>query len=94
MIRLHVIAEGQTEEEFVNSVLAEHLGLFNISTDVHCVTTKRTHIRVYRGGAVSYEKVKKDVNLWLKQDKSQDVRFTTMLDLYALPDEFEQANLN
>jgi hypothetical protein len=38
MIRLHVIAEGQTEEEFVNTVLAEHLGYFNISTSVHCIT--------------------------------------------------------
>lgn len=25
MIRLHIIAEGQTEEEFVKSILAEHL---------------------------------------------------------------------
>jgi hypothetical protein len=42
MIRLHVIAEGQTEEEFVNTILAEHLGYFNISTSVHSITTKRT----------------------------------------------------
>lgn len=35
MIRLHIIAEGQTEEEFVNSILIEHLLNFNILTDVH-----------------------------------------------------------
>jgi hypothetical protein len=32
MIRLHIIAEGQTEEEFVKSILTEHLGNHNIST--------------------------------------------------------------
>ncbi|MFP5272037.1 DUF4276 family protein [Coleofasciculus sp.] len=88
MIRLHIIGEGQTEEEFIKSVLREHLGYLNISTDVHCVTTKRTKKKVYRGGAVSYGKIKKDIMLWLKQDRSQEARFTTMLDLYALPNDF------
>lgn len=44
MIRLHIIAEGPTEEKFVKTILTEHLGYFNISTDVHCITTKRTRI--------------------------------------------------
>jgi hypothetical protein len=86
MIRLHIIAEGQTEEEFVKSILTEHLGNYHISTDVHCVTTNRKLKK--RGGAVSYEKIEKDIRLWLKQDKNTDARFTTMLDLYALPNEF------
>lgn len=90
MIRLHIIAEGQTEEEFIKVVLTEHLGDFNISTDVHCITTKRTKKKVYRGGAVSYGKIKKDIILWLKNDKSQEARFTTMLDLYALPNDFPE----
>lgn len=90
MIRLHIVAEGQTEEEFIKSVLIEHLGNFNISTDVHCITTKRTKKKVYRGGAVSYGKIKKDIMLWLKQDRSQEARFTTMLDLYALPNDFPE----
>jgi len=91
MIRLHIIAEGQTEEEFVNTILAEHLADFNVFTDVHCVTTKQTKTQVYRGGLVSYEKAKKDILLWLKQEKgNKDVRFTTMWDLYALPNDFPQ----
>ncbi|WP_242049062.1 DUF4276 family protein [Planktothrix sp. FACHB-1365] len=85
MIRLHIIAEGQTEEEFVNTILTEHLGYFNISTDVHRITTKRTRTAVHRGGLVSYQKAKKDIILWLKQDKHPEARFTTMCDLYALP---------
>lgn len=31
MIRLHIIAEGQTEEEFVNSMLTEYLGHFLVA---------------------------------------------------------------
>jgi len=46
MIRLHIIAEGPTEEKFVKTILTEHLGYFNISTDVHCITTKRTRIQI------------------------------------------------
>lgn len=88
MIRLHIIAEGQTEEEFVKSILTEHLGNHNISTDVHCITTNPKLKK--RGGAVSYEKIKNDIRLWLKQDQKTDARFTTMLDLYALPNEFPQ----
>ncbi|HEY9866992.1 MAG TPA: DUF4276 family protein [Candidatus Obscuribacterales bacterium] len=94
MIRLHIIAEGQTEEEFVNTILTDHLGYFNISTDVHRITTKRTRTEVVRGGLPSYQKIKKDIILWLKQDKDSQARFTTMCDLYALPNnfpEFEEA---
>lgn len=90
MTRLHIIAEGQTEEEFVNTVLVEHLANFDVFADVRCVATKRTKAKVHRGGLVSYQKAKKDLVLWLKQEKGTDVRFTTMFDLYALPNEFPQ----
>ena len=90
MIRLHIIAEGQTEEEFVNTILTEHLGYFNISTNVHCITTKRTRTKVFRGGLPSYQKIKKDIIFWLRQDKHPEARFTTMCDLYALPNDFPE----
>jgi hypothetical protein len=88
VIRLHIIAEGQTEEAFVNSLLVEHLGNFNISTDVRCIETSRERHRIYRGGLIDYTKAKKDIQRWLKEDKNPDARFTTMFDLYALPDDF------
>lgn len=88
MIRLHIIAEGQTEEEFVKFILTEHLVNFDIITDVHCITTNRT--KKIRGGAVSYVKIKDDIIRWLKQDQKLDARFTTMVDLYALPNDFPQ----
>jgi hypothetical protein len=88
MIRLHVIAEGQTEETFVNRVLASHLGGFEISTDVHCITTSRQRGRPFRGGMRTYAQPRRDIELWMKQDQRRDARFTTVFDLYALPDDF------
>lgn len=88
MIRLHVVAEGQTEEELVNSVLADHLGAFDISVDVRCVETGRHKGKIHRGGMLDYRRAKKDLDLWMKEDRKPDAFFTTMFDLYALPDDF------
>ena len=44
--------------------------------------------REYRGGLLGYERAKKDIRAWLKEDKHTECRFTTMFDLYALPDDF------
>ncbi|MEA1960215.1 MAG: hypothetical protein U9N81_02805 [Bacillota bacterium] len=37
---------------------------------------------------LSYEKAKKDLLTWIKTDNRPECRFTTMFDLYALPDDF------
>ncbi len=58
MIRLHIIVEGQTEEAFVKRVLRDHLGMFNIVTDVRCVETSRNSRRIYRGGVILVRAVK------------------------------------
>ena len=89
-IRLHIIAEGQTEERFVRHTLAEHLGYFQISTDVRAVMTSRDKRRgtVHRGGLISYQKARKDIQIWLKEDRHPEARFTTMFDFYALPSDF------
>ncbi|MGE0684731.1 MAG: DUF4276 family protein [Candidatus Binatia bacterium] len=87
MIRLHMVVEGQTEETFVNMVLVEHLGQFNIVTDARCVETSRRRGQIYRGGVLDYRRVKKDLSLWMKEDQNEDAYFTTMLDVYALPED-------
>jgi hypothetical protein len=89
MVRLNIIVEGETEEEFVNQILAHHLGYYDIYTSVHRITTNRSNKRKQRGGLTNYLHIKNDIESWSKQDsKYKDVRFTTMLDLYALPNEF------
>jgi uncharacterized protein YggL (DUF469 family) len=90
MIRLHVTAEGQTEQAFVKKVLAPHLAKSSVFADARCVLTskdKRT-AKEYRGGLLHYQKVKNDILTWLKEDSNTECRFTTMFDLYVLPNDF------
>ncbi len=88
MIRLNVIAEGQTEETFVNRVLAPHLADFDVFATVHCITTSRRYGRLHRGGVLNYLKVRNDLERWMKQDRNAEARFTTLIDLYGLPQSF------
>ncbi len=88
MIRLHFVVEGQSEETFVKNVLAIHLGNFQIVADARRVEFGRKKGKIYRGGLLNYDKLHKDLVTWLKEDNNADVRFTTMIDLYALPTNF------
>ncbi|MCI5224896.1 MAG: DUF4276 family protein, partial [Candidatus Electrothrix sp. AR4] len=71
MIRLHVTAEGQTEQTFTKKILAPHLAGFNVFVDARCVLTSKDKraAREYRGGLLGYERAKKDIRAWLKEDK-------------------------
>jgi hypothetical protein len=40
------------------------------------------------GGIVSYAKLKNDLQRWMKEDQNPEARFTSMVDLYALPEDF------
>jgi hypothetical protein len=88
LIRLHILAEGQTEEGFVNRILAPALAAYDVFADVHCITTGRHRGAVFRGGLLKYEHLARDLTLWMKQDQNEDSWFTTMFDLYALPSDF------
>jgi len=88
MIRLHFLVEGATERTFVDELLKPELSRLNIFPDACCVQTGRKQGKIYKGGITSYLKLKKDLQRWLKQDKHQEARFTTMVDFYALPNDF------
>lgn len=90
MIRLHVTAEGLTEKGFVESVLCDHLAQFGVYADVRCVLTSKDNrsSKEYRGGMTTYKKAQKDIFSWMKEDRRSESRFTTMFDLYALPNDF------
>lgn len=89
MKRLHITAEGQTEESFVNKTLKQHLAQFGVYADVRCVLTGKKKAKMFRGGMTTYEKAKKDISRWLREETGNtDVAFTTMFDFYALPDDF------
>jgi hypothetical protein len=91
MVRLHVVVEGQTEETFVNQVLVPHLSEFHVYADARCLTTGRGKDRkdhAFKGGLANYEHLRRDLTFWMREDRSEEVWFTTMIDLYRLPDGF------
>ena len=90
MIRLHVTAEGQTEQAFVKKVLAPFLAKSGVFADARSVLTSKDKraAKEYRGGLLHYQKAKHDILTWLKEDGNAECRFTTMFDLYALPSDF------
>ena len=87
-IRLNLIVEGQTEEIFVDNLLVPHLGAYSVWASARCVMTKRTARAKYSGGIPNYAKAKNDILNWLREDRGADARFTTMFDLYGLPNGF------
>jgi hypothetical protein len=90
MPRLNMIVEGQTEETFVHAVLEGPLAQRGVWVGVRCVETSRDKRRgrIYRGGILRYARARSDLIRWMKEDQQGDVHFTTMFDLYALPDDF------
>ncbi len=75
MIRLNIICEGRTEEEFVKTLLYPHLLKLGI------LATARN-----MGTGTSWAKLRRHVLQWLKHEPTSWV--TTMVDLYAMPDAF------
>lgn len=87
-VRLNFIVEGQTEETFVNQVLRPHLATFSVWCSARCVMTSRKRGIKHRGGITNYKLPRIDITTWMKEDRNPDARFTTMFDLYALPEDF------
>ena len=88
MIRLNIVVEGQTEETFVRDVLGPHLLHFDIACFARCAQTGRKRGRRFKGGVVSYAQFRRDLVLWMKEDHKAEAHFSTMVDLYRLPQDF------
>ncbi|TWG85308.1 uncharacterized protein DUF4276 [Cupriavidus gilardii J11] len=82
MSRVYVLVEGQTEEAFVNELLAPHYARIELYLTPIIVSTSAAQ----KGGVVSYAKVRPQIERLCKQDA--DAYVTTMFDLYALPPDF------
>lgn len=87
-IRLNLIVEGPTEESFVKHALREHLSERQVWVAARSVYTSRSGPRWYRGGMTTFVRARDDLLRWMKQDRRDDVRFSTMFDLYRLPADF------
>ena len=82
MTRLLVHVEGQTEETFVNKVLAPHLYGFGLhSVSARLLGNARQRFR--RGGIRAWNVVRRDIVNHLREDQANVA--TTMVDYYGMP---------
>ena len=88
MSRLLIHVEGETEETFVNEVLAPHLYNFGY-TKVSAGLLGNARQRDRRGGIRAWSGVRQDILHHLKEDPG--CRSTTMVDYYALPQTGDRA---
>ena len=89
MVRLHLFAEGQTEQTFANAVLKRHLANFGVYMHSPVlIAHARKKGKVHRGGGRNFAAMQNDINRFLKQEPGNEVFFTTMIDLYALHRDF------
>lgn len=86
MTRINIVVEGPAEESFIKNLLAPFLWPQNIY-----VTPFVLGVPGHKGGNVNYARVKKDVILQLKQDRT--TYCSTMFDLYGLGDGFPEMPL-
>ncbi|AVQ29342.1 DUF4276 domain-containing protein [Fusobacterium ulcerans] len=80
---VYIYCEGQTEESFINEVLAPYLANIMIFAVPIVCTTKRTASIKHRGGVSDYNKIKNEVQILCRQHKNAII--TTMFDYYAMP---------
>lgn len=88
-VYLHVLCEGQTELRFASKVLSSYLVLKGIIVLPQLLITNRK--KNVRGGILSYQQAKRDLSYMIKgnvDNENESHYFTTMFDLYALPDDF------
>ena len=89
MVRLYLFAEGQAEQTFANTVLCPHLaqrGVY-LHKAVPVANSHKKH-RTHRGGIRNFQAMQKDITRFLRQHSGNDVFFTSMIDLYRLPEDF------
>ena len=94
--RLYLFAEGRTEQTFASTVLSPHLANHGVYMQGPILVANSRRGRVtHRGGIRTFRAMQDDIGRFRRQDSADDVFFTSMIDLYALPGDFpgfQQAN--
>ena len=81
MIRLYIVCEGQTEEEFVNNLLFGHVTSLNVHP-IPIIIGKTGR----KGGNVEYQRLRTNIRNSLRQEIRSYC--TTFVDFYGLPPSF------
>ena len=89
MSRLYLFAEGWTEQTFASTVLSPHLASHGVYVQGPIlVANSRRGRMIHRGGIRTFSAMQDDIVRFLRQESADDVFFTSMIDLYALPGDF------
>ncbi|MDM3843866.1 MAG: DUF4276 family protein [Aphanizomenon gracile PMC638.10] len=91
MVRLKLLAEGQSEQTFASIILQPHLAQHQVFMHhPRLIAHAMKKGKVHRGGSGygDYQPMKNDILRSLAEDKNTDVFFTTMIDLYAIHHNF------
>jgi hypothetical protein len=84
-----LFAEGPTELAFADTLLKPHLANFRVYLHPPVlIAHAKKKGKVHRGGGRKYLPMKNDIGRFLAQEKSDDVFFTAMIDLYGLSADF------
>lgn len=87
---IHVLCEGQTEQGFVEEVLKPYL-LEQGVTSVKSILITTNRKKNARGGMLTYQHAATDLRILQQTNSDGEYErhvFTTMFDLYALPEDF------
>lgn len=77
MNRIIIICEGQTEQEFCNTLLQPHFC-------AHGITLQAPLIKKTMGGIANWNVLKREIETYLRREK--DVLVTTLIDYYGIKD--------
>lgn len=80
--RLFIVVEGQTEQEFVITLLAPHFRNFGIY-DVKPILIRTS--KSGRGGSVNYRHLENTINGILNSSNKTDFMVTTFIDFFRIP---------
>jgi hypothetical protein len=85
MKRLVIYCEGQTEEMFVERLLRNHLLQHGIKVERPILAATSFDPYGQRGGFVNWDAIEFDLMQEFASDPDPNLRFTTLLDAYAMP---------
>lgn len=84
--RLLIYCEGETEQMFVERLLRHHLIQHGVKVERPILAANSLDsVAQIRGGFVNWEAIEFDLREEFTSDKDPNLRFTTLLDCYAMP---------
>jgi len=83
--RLLIYCEGQTEEMVVERLIRNHLSMYGVKVERPVLAATSMNPAGQRGGFVNWEAIRFDLIGLMQIDRDPNLRVTTLLDAYAMP---------